>query len=101
MRPNPHVFTCPNNSEVRNRTKRQTLMVYGGENAEGLCQSAITQLFQLLQNVSAVSKTWKVSNVIPVPKKPGVKPFHDVRPVAHSLITVMHGEILAAISHHL
>ena len=42
----------------------------------------LTKLFQLLLNNHCVPKSWKISDIVPVPKKPQATELNDFRPVA-------------------
>ena len=41
-----------------------------------------THMFQLFLNVHFIPHSWKMSTVMPVPKRPGAKQMNNFRPVA-------------------
>lgn len=45
-------------------------------------KGVLTNLFQILLHTSTVPNTWKQSNIVPVPKKPGATELNDFRPIA-------------------
>ncbi len=45
-------------------------------------KGVLTKLFQLLRETCTASKSWKTSNIVPIPKKPGASEANDFGPIA-------------------
>jgi len=101
------VLTClkfikPNKAPGPDSLKGKVLSVCATQ-----LRSVLTRLFQLLLDKRIVPKSWKMSTIIPVPKKQGARLLNDFRPVAlTSLLAkcmerVVGSRITASVAHQL
>ena len=73
------LFTHPNKSHGPDGLQGRVLKV--GANHVG---HIFTSFFQLIVNTHSIPRSWKISTIIPIPKKPSAcaSAFNDFRPVA-------------------
>ena len=71
------LFTHTNKSHGPDGLQGRVLKVFANQLGH-----IFTCFFQLILNTHSIPRSWKISTIIPIPKKRSARQFNDFRPVA-------------------